>query len=217
VAVRAVAAGKLAAISIDQYLGGRRVEGRPGMLNVVMGKLSDAEMAELFREIDEAPRTPMPALPADRRVRSFEEVELGLDLDAALRESGRCVQCGCWKSATCRLRQYGTEYGVDPLRFPGARRGFQRDESHPEIVYEPGKCILCGACVAVAAEAGVPLGLALVSRGFEATVAVPLRGTLEEALPTVARRVADVCPTGAFAVKAPAPQPVSHPLIFHRP
>jgi hypothetical protein len=40
-----------------------------------------------------------------------------------------------------------------------------------------------------------------VGRGFEATVAVPLKGTLAEAIPAVARRVADICPTGAFALK----------------
>ena len=111
------------------------------------------------------------------------------------------MHCGCWKATTCQLRQYATEYGADPLRFAGARRKFNRDWSHPEIVYEPGKCILCGACVAVAADAGEKLGLAIVGRGFDAAVAVPLRGTLAEAVPNVARRVADICPTGAFALK----------------
>jgi NADH dehydrogenase/NADH:ubiquinone oxidoreductase subunit G len=111
------------------------------------------------------------------------------------------MNCGCWKAGTCQLRQIATEYGADPLRFAGARRKFQRDSSHPEIIYEPGKCILCGACVTAAAQAGDGLGLAIVGRGFEAAVAVPLKGTMIEALPTAARRAAEVCPTGAFALK----------------
>ena len=45
-----------------------------------------------------------------------------------------------------------------PRRFAGARRRFSQDVSHPEIVYEPGKCISCDACVRIAAAAGEPLG-----------------------------------------------------------
>jgi len=200
-AVRAVAAGKLAAVSIDQFLGGRRVQGDPEMVNVVMNKLDEQELAAFFRQVEEAPRAAMAERPVAERVRDFGEVEAGFAPETAAREAARCMNCGCWKATTCQLRQYATEYGADPLRFAGARRKFERDSSHPEIVYEPGKCILCGACVAVAAEAGERLGLAIVGRGFEATVAVPLRGTLAEAIPTVARRVADICPTGAFALK----------------
>ena len=200
-AVRAVAAGKLVAVSIDQYVGGRRVQGDPEMVSVVMNKLDEQELAAFFRQVEEAPRAAMAERPAAERIRDFGEIEAGFPPETAKREAARCMNCGCWKATTCQLRQYSTEYGADPLRFAGARRKFERDSSHPEIVYEPGKCILCGACVVIAAEAGERLGLAIVGRGFEATVAVPLKGTLAEAIPAVARRVADICPTGAFALK----------------
>ncbi len=200
-AVRAVAAGKLAAVSIDQYLRGRRVEGDPQMVNVVMGKLDEQELAEFFRGIEQSARTPVPHLAPAVRRRSFEEVEPGLTAEVAALEAARCMHCGCWKAAACHLRQLATEYGADPLRFPGARRRFCRDDSHPEIVYEPGKCILCGACVAAAAAAGEALGLAIVGRGFDAAVAVPLQGTMIEALPKAAEQVAAICPTGAFVLK----------------
>jgi formate dehydrogenase major subunit len=217
-AVRAVAAGKLAAVSIDQYIGGRRVQGDPEMVSVVMNKLDEQELAAFFRQVEEAPRAVMAERPVAERIRDFGEVESGFPPETARREAARCMNCGCWKATTCQLRQYATEYSADPLRFAGARRKFERDSSHPEIVYEPGKCILCGACVAVAAEAGERLGLAIVGRGFEATVAVPLRGTLAEAIPAVARRVADICPTGAFALKGVGTCAVdSAPAPVHRP
>jgi formate dehydrogenase major subunit len=214
-AVRAVAAGKLAAVSIDQYVGGRPVQGDPEMVTVLMTRLDERELAAFFREVEQAPRARVPERPVPERITDFGEVEGAFAPDVARSEAARCMHCGCWKATTCELRQYSTEYGADPLRFAGARRKFERDSSHPEIVYEPGKCILCGACVAVAAAAGDGLGLAIVGRGFEASVAVPLKGTLVEALPTVARQVADICPTGAFGLKGagscasdPPPRPI---------
>ena len=159
-------------------------------------------MAEFFRGIEASTRVDA-AAPADRAARD----------DASTKSSRRSRPTwrgerrgGAWAAAatrptTCQLRQYATEYGADPTRFAGARRKFRRDSSHPDVVYEPGKCILCGACVAVAERAGDGLGLAIVGRGFDAAVAVPLKGTLIEALPAVARDVAAVCPTGAFALE----------------
>jgi formate dehydrogenase major subunit len=201
VAVRAVAAGKLAAVSISQYLEGRPLVGHPEMVSVVMGKLDEREMAEFFRGIELTTRVEAPHLPVGQRVTSFDEVEPALSAEVAREEARRCMGCGCYKATTCQLRQYATEYGADPTRFAGSRRKFSRDDSHPGIVYEPGKCILCGACVSVAQRAEEGLGLAIVGRGFDAAVAVPLKGTLIDALPAVAREVAAVCPTGAFALK----------------
>ena len=48
-------------------------------------------------------------------------------------------------------------------------------------VYEPGKCIMCGACVKVAAEAGEDLGLSFIGRGFQVTVAGPFGRPMAEA------------------------------------
>jgi NADH dehydrogenase/NADH:ubiquinone oxidoreductase subunit G len=99
------------------------------------------------------------------------------------------------------LRKLGAEYGVDPYRFRGARRRFEQDLSHPEIVYEPGKCILCEACVRIAAEEDEELGLAIVGRGFDVRVGVPFDRPLAKGLTRAARRAAAACPTGALALR----------------
>ena len=59
------------------------------------------------------------------------------------------------------MRSLATEYEVDVYRFSGARRRFSQDLSHPDIIYEPGKCISCDACVRIAAAASERLGLAV--------------------------------------------------------
>ncbi len=181
VAVRAVAAGRIAASSIDQYLRGEPVVGEPAMAGVSFKPVDDTERAAIFRDIERAPRL--------------------LDLDPE-REARRCLTCGCRKADCCRVRSLATEYGADPIRFLGERRRFTQDLSHPEIVYEPGKCILCDACVRIATKAGEKLGLSITGRGFDVAVSVPFGGTMAEGLRDVWRECAEACPTAAIALRS---------------
>ena len=111
------------------------------------------------------------------------------------------MSCGCTAAVGCDVRRFATEYGADTTRFLGARRRYDRDVSHPEVVYEPGKCILCDACVRIAAEANETLGVALIGRGFQVAMGVPFDRPLSEGLREVAEKCADACPTGALDLK----------------
>ena len=102
----------------------------------------------------------------------------------------------------CLMRHYATAYQVDPTRFAGERRRFSQDETHPDVVYEPGKCILCDICVSIAAEAGEKLGIATIGRGFKVAMGVPFDKPLSEGLRLAARRAAECCPTGALALRS---------------
>ncbi|HLB72830.1 MAG TPA: hypothetical protein VJJ98_02320, partial [Sedimentisphaerales bacterium] len=86
-------------------------------------------------------------------------------------------------------------------RYQGPRRLFSQILDHPSVIYEPGKCIHCGICIQIAANAGEKLGLAFVGRGFDVKVAVPFDRSLAEGLKTAARKCAAACPTGALALK----------------
>jgi formate dehydrogenase major subunit len=200
-AVRAVAAGRMAAAAIHQFLSGQAVTGEPVITAIAMRPIDDAERAAMFRAIERAARARAPEIPMERRLASFDEVESRLPDQDAVREARRCLTCGCRKADCCRVRTLATEYGVDVYRFAGARRRFSQDLSHPEVIYEPGKCICCDACVRIAAAAGEETGLAMVGRGFDVAVAVPFGQPLSIGLRKVARQCAEACPTGALALR----------------
>lgn len=80
--IRAVAAGKVAAANIDQYLGGHMV---------------DIEEPEIPPAVpsDVAPigRVNMRERPASERTKDWEQIELGMDWREALHEASRCLRC----------------------------------------------------------------------------------------------------------------------------
>ncbi|MBM3285108.1 MAG: FAD-binding protein, partial [Candidatus Aminicenantes bacterium] len=88
--VQAMAAGKVAARSISQYLEGKEVirEYRLTRPSVYIDpvELSEAELARLKR-----PR--MPRISPAARKKNFKEVELGFAEIAAAREARRCLRC----------------------------------------------------------------------------------------------------------------------------
>jgi formate dehydrogenase major subunit len=202
-AVRAVAAGRMAATSIDQYLRGEPVLGEATHVgDIAMRPVDDAERAEIFRAIETARRVPVPEIEMELRTRTFDEVEGRLPEEDAASEARRCLTCGCRKADCCDVRRLANEYDVDPYRFTGERRRFTQDLSHPEIIYEPGKCIMCDACVRIAAQAGEETGVATIGRGFDVTMAVPFGKPLSEGLREVAGRCAEACPSGALALRS---------------
>ena len=101
----------------------------------------------------------------------------------------------------CRLRLYSERYDANPNRLRGPRPPLVKDESHPEIIHEPGKCISCGLCIQIAAQEEEGLGLSFIGRGFTMRVAVPFGESLREGLRKAARACAEACPTGALVLK----------------
>jgi NADPH-dependent glutamate synthase beta subunit-like oxidoreductase len=201
-AVRAVAAGRMAAVSIHQYLRGEAVTGEPAMAGIALRPIDDDERAAIFRAIEKAARVPSPHIPIERRQRSFDEVDQGLSDSDATREAHRCLTCGCRKAECCTLRSLATEYEVDIERFAGERRRFAQDASHTAVIYEPGKCVNCDACVRIAAKAGETPGLAMIGRGFDVRIGVPFGGNLADALrEETAVHCAEACPSGALSLR----------------
>ena len=85
--VEAIAAGKYAAISIDKYLGGKGIIEEKLAIPEKKAELSQPE------EEEEQYRPEVKKLNLCDRLKSFDQVELGLTEEQALQEASRCLQC----------------------------------------------------------------------------------------------------------------------------
>ncbi len=85
--IEAIAAGKQAAISIDKYLGGDGI--------IVERLISPEEKPKMLEieEDEEKHRPEMPKLKTRKRLKGFNEVDLGLRKAAAVEEAKRCLRC----------------------------------------------------------------------------------------------------------------------------
>ena len=190
VAVRSVGDGAAAAVAILQYLAGVPIATAHRLFTTRLGHLAADEMLRLAAGAS-----------SDGRTAPASGEAAGLSADEARREAPRCFHCDCRKADVCKLRRHSAEYAAAPNRYHGTRRPFEQDLRHPDIVYEPGKCIACGLCVQISARAGEPLGLAFIGRGFGVRVGVPLGESIAAGLCKSAAECVAACPTGALAFK----------------
>ncbi len=204
-AVRSVAEGKRAAFTIHHLLTGSRPAAELPAFLVSAGKRNREEVHTLMRR---------GASPIARQDPSLRTDLLPLD---AIAQAQRCLQCGCAKIESCRLRRYAQEYGARPHRFPGAHRPIVEIHISSRaalsggggagLTFDAGKCIACGLCLQVAAAQGEPLGLAWRGRGLALRPSVPFHKPLAQALTHSAQAVLEICPTGAFTAAPPTAQP----------
>jgi len=185
--VRAVADGKEAAESINQYLSGAAVTGPLKPFNTRIGKIQDSEKERFAACASDAPRVTV-----SKKGEGFTD-------EQARQEAERCLHCDCRKADNCKLRQYSQDYNARPTRYKGERRLFVQQAQHEKIIYESGKCIDCGLCVQIAREAGEELGLTFIGRGFDVRVAVPFESSIAHGLKQSADKCVAACPTGALA------------------
>jgi ferredoxin len=198
--VKAMAEGRAAAECVQRFLSGQPARRPEKPFSSVMGRLDPGELKAFIR----AARGGGSVSPCDRCAGHTRE-------EAAL-ESSRCLHCDCRSSGNCVLQHYAQVYGADANRFRSERRHFEQQVQPGGIIFEPGKCIVCGICVKLAELAAEPLGLTFVGRGFDVRLAAPFDRAIEDGLQKVAAECVEHCPTGAlvFNESEPSLQAESH-------
>lgn len=183
-AVKALAQGKELAHSANLFLNGKEVETTKRKFNSRFGVLRQTEALEYLKESVEGDR---------------KEIKNTAD---AIAEAARCLHCDCRKIDNCKLRDCAETYQADRRKFlMGDRETLKKHFNHESIIYEPEKCIKCGLCVEIAQRNKELIGLTFIGRGFDVEMAVPFNQNISVALTQTAYKCAEVCPTGALALK----------------
>lgn len=184
--VKAMAEGRAAAECVHRFLSGKPARRPEKPFTSLMGRLDPGELKTFIL----AAKSGASVSPCDRCA--------GHSKAEAAQESSRCLHCDCASSGNCVLQHYAQVYSVDASRFRSERKKFEQQAQSGGIVFEPGKCIVCGICVKLAELASEPLGLTFVGRGFDVRLAAPFDRTIEEGLQKVAAECVEQCPTGAL-------------------
>lgn len=185
--VRAMAEGRAVAECVHRFLSGQAVRRPEKPFSSIMGRLAPGELKQFLLGSSNAASVS----PCDRCA--------GHNRQEAATESSRCLHCDCRSSGNCVLQHYAQVYGADASRFRAERKSFVQEIQPGGVIFEPGKCILCGICVKLTELAREPLGLTFIGRGFDVRVSAPMNHTIEEGLQKVARECVHHCPTGALA------------------
>ena len=196
IAVEAIADAGKAAEMIDLYLAGEDV-GYQEPFFVTRDDITERTFEDREREC----RPKMGQLEPYERKGSFSEVVCGYDEAQAVREGGRCLECGCHDYFECKLIDFSNEFDVHPERIAGDMNNITYEDEHPFILRDPNKCILCGLCVRVCDEVMGIGALGLVNRGFDTVVKPELEKPLVETGCISCGQCTSVCPTGALQEK----------------
>ena len=123
----------------------------------------------------------------------------------------------CEKSGNCELQGMAYRLGVAAPKYPYMFQKHDVDASHPDVLIDRNRCILCGRCVRSSKELDGKNVFQFVGRGGHTRVAVnatELSGTDM----AVSDKAAQSCPVGAIIVKRVGfAVPVGQRLYDHKP
>jgi [NiFe] hydrogenase diaphorase moiety small subunit len=107
----------------------------------------------------------------------------------------------CEKSGSCELQALAYRFGILAPRFEFQFPRRDVDASHPDIMIDHNRCILCGRCVRASRDLDHKAVFGFVGRGSHKKIAVSSGARLHDTDVDVTDRALDVCPVGALLRK----------------
>lgn len=107
----------------------------------------------------------------------------------------------CEKSGLCELQALGYRLGITAPKFPFLWPDRAVDASHPDILLDHNRCILCGRCVNASKDLDGKNIFQFVGRGIGKRVGVNAEARLSDTDLDAADEAVKVCPVGAILKK----------------
>lgn len=153
-----MAQGKKAAIAIHNALRNTTLKDEKWNDKPAVSDIAPSRIALIKKE----QKHEMPAMPIEKRLSNFDEVELGFSLSTAVKEAQRCMNCGagatvddnlCVGCLTC--------VRVCPFEVPKIQKG-------DTTAYIDGDCQSCGLCIVECPARAISFKTPLEDRGKDA-------------------------------------------------
>jgi len=113
-----------------------------------------------------------------------------------------CMYCEI--SGDCELQSMGYRYGLDHFELPAYTTRFPVDTSHPYILIDHNRCILCRRCTRACSELAGHNVLGISQRGISSMLTADMSIPLGESSCVSCGLCVQVCPTGALSDKKSA-------------
>jgi [NiFe] hydrogenase diaphorase moiety small subunit len=107
----------------------------------------------------------------------------------------------CEKSGNCELQALAYRFGILAPRYPYQFPHRDVDASHPDVLIERNRCILCARCVRASRDLDGKHVFQFVGRGKDKRIWVNAEARLADTPLRGADKAVDICPVGAILRK----------------
>lgn len=107
----------------------------------------------------------------------------------------------CEKSGNCELQALAYRFGITAPQYPYQFPEKDVDASHPDILLDHNRCIMCARCVRASQELDGKNVFQSIGRGFKRKIGVNGEKALGDTNMAVTDRAADICPVGCIIKK----------------